>query len=70
MWFALHVSFTHVAVVAEDPLRLQVPDVRTFDWRAALIAAVALVMIFLLKLAILPTLAIAVVAGLSLVALG
>jgi chromate transporter len=66
LWFALHVLFARVDVIASGPLRLQVPDLATFDWRAALIAAVAAVLIFRLNVGLVKTLAIAAIAGLVL----
>lgn len=63
LWFALHVLFAVVDVVAVGPVRLQVPEWTAFDWRAALIAALAAVLIFRLKLGIVPTLAVAATMG-------
>jgi chromate transporter len=56
LWFSLHVLFARVAVVEAGPLRLQWPDLASFDWRAALISVVALVLIFGLKRGIASTL--------------
>ncbi|WP_395396656.1 chromate efflux transporter [Novosphingobium sp. BL-8A] len=64
LWFALHVLFAVVDVVAVGPVRLQAPEWTAFDWRAALIAAVAAVLIFRLKSGIVPTLAVAATMGL------
>ncbi len=64
LWFALHVLFAVVDVVAVGPVRLQVREWTAFDWRAALIAAVAAVFIFRLKSGIVPTLAVAATMGL------
>jgi chromate transporter len=69
LWFALHVLFARVAVVEAWPLRLQVPDLTSFDWRAALIALVALLLIFRAKWGIVATLGVTAVTGLALGAL-
>ena len=68
-WFALHVLFTRVAVVEAGPLRLQVPVLTSFDWRAALIALVSLLLIFPLKWGIVATLGVTAFTGLALGAL-
>jgi len=66
LWFALHVLFARVAVVEAGPLRLQSPEWASFDWRAAVIAAVALVLIFRLKWSIIATLGVTAALGLML----
>jgi len=66
LWFALHVLFARVAVVEAGPLRLQWPDLAGFDWRAALIAAVAMVLVFRLKWGIIATLGVTAAMGLVL----
>ena len=66
IWFALHVLFARVNVVEAGPARLQVPEWSTFDWRAGLIAVVALVLIFALKRGIITTLAVTAALGLVL----
>lgn len=45
-WFALHVLFAAVGEQVFGPLRLYVPDWTSFDWRAALLAALACVLVF------------------------
>ena len=66
LWFALHVLFARVSMVHTGPLRLQVPELATFDWRAGAIAVVAAVLIFALKWSIVRTLLIAAACGLGL----
>ena len=66
LWFTLHVLFTRVVVRESGPLRLQWPDWVTFDWRAATIAAVALLLVFALKKGIIVTLGVAAALGLIL----
>jgi chromate transporter len=66
LWFALHVLFARVAVVAAGPLRLQVPEWATFDWRAGAISVMALVLIFALKRGIVTTLGVTAALGLVL----
>ena len=66
LWFALHVLFTQVANIAVGPMHLQVPEWATFDSRAAMIAGVALVLIFGLKRGIIVTMGVAAAMGLAL----
>ena len=66
MWFALHVLFARVSTVSAGPLRLQIPEAATFDWRAGVIAAVALVLVFAREWGIIPTLALTAMMGLAL----
>jgi chromate transporter len=62
LWFALHVLFARVSVAEAGPL----PDWTAFDWRAALISAAALVLIFALRRGIITTLAVTAAMGLAL----
>ncbi len=64
LWFALHVLFRTVATETVGPFRLSVPDIATADWRAIGLAAVAIVLLFVLHRGILTTLG--VCAGLAL----
>lgn len=41
LWFALHVLIGTVGTVVVGPVRIAVPDVATFDWRAGLVALAA-----------------------------
>ena len=66
LWFALHVLFARVALVEAGPLRLQVPEWATFDWRAGVISLVALGLIFGAKWGIIRTLGVAAAMGLVL----
>jgi len=66
LWFALHVLFLRVAVVEAGPLRLQSPELASFDWRAALIAVVALLVLFGFKRGIATTLGATAALGLVL----
>jgi chromate transporter len=66
LWFALHVLFARVAVAEAGPMRLQVPELASFDWRAALISMVALVLIFRAKWGIIRTLGVTAAMGLVL----
>ncbi|WP_423142101.1 chromate efflux transporter [Parablastomonas sp. CN1-191] len=69
LWFALHLLFARVSVVQAGPLRWQVPDLATFDARAALIAAVAAALIFKVRWGIVPVLGICAALGLAMSAL-
>lgn len=70
LWFALHVLFAVVDAVTLGPVVLQVPEWPTFDWRAALIATAAAVVIFRMKWGIIRTLGVAAAMGLALGSLG
>jgi len=66
LWFALHVLFARVAAVEVGPMRLQSPELASFDWRAAVIAVVAAVALLRIRLSIPVTLALAAGLGLTL----
>jgi chromate transporter len=66
LWFALHVLFARVTVLEAGPVRLQWPELASFDWRAAVISVVALVLIFGLKRGIITTLGVTAAMGLAL----
>ena len=66
LWFALHVLFARVDLVERGPLHLQVPELASFDWRAALIAGLAALALLRLRIGIPATLALAAGAGLAL----
>src|SRR5690606_8827497 len=66
LWFALHVMFARVGMVAAGPLRLQWPDWISFDWRAAVISLAALALIFGARWGIIRTLAATAAMGLVL----
>lgn len=46
VWFALHVLFAQVGETQIGPLRLYLPEWFSFDWRAALLAALACLLTF------------------------
>ena len=46
VWFALHVLFREVGDVALGPLHTSVPSLASLDWRAALLALLAAVLLF------------------------
>ncbi|TCJ39548.1 chromate efflux transporter [Parafrankia sp. BMG5.11] len=66
VWFALHVIFARVFRVTEGPLRINVPDLTTFDWRASLLAIGALVVVFRFNWSIPQTLLAAALGGMLL----
>lgn len=66
LWFGLHVLFANVGLIAIGPVRLQAPVWSSFDWRAALIAALAVFMIFRFGRGVIVTLTVATAAGLAL----
>ncbi len=65
-WFVLHVLFARVTRVDAGPLRLSVPDLASFDWRAAVLAAAAAILIFRVKWGVIRVLAAAAAGGLLL----
>ncbi len=46
VWFALHVLFREVSDVTYGPLHTSLPALASLDWRAALLAALAAVLLF------------------------
>lgn len=66
LWFALHVLFARVGVVQAGPMRLQMPQLDSFDWRAALLAALAALLIFRLRWNLIRVLGLAAMGGLVL----
>ncbi len=65
-WFFIHVLFSAVANAEVGPLRLNIPVWSSFDWRAAVLAALAAVLLFKLKWNIMRVLAAAALGGLIL----
>lgn len=66
LWFALHVLFARVQEGRAGPVRWSIPDWASIDWRIAVIAAMAAVLIFALKRGVLATLTLCALAGLGL----
>lgn len=60
LWFALHVLFREMQTGAFGP---DLPVLMSLDWRAALIAAIAFVVVFRFKLGVVPTLALCAAVG-------
>jgi chromate transporter len=67
LWFALHVLFARVDVARFGPLQLQMPQLASFDWRAALLGALAALLIFRFRWNLIRVLALAAMGGLILV---
>ncbi len=65
-WFFIHVIFAVVGEARFGPLRVFAPDWSSFDWRAALLALVAAVLIFALRWGLVKVLVVSAVAGLFL----
>jgi chromate transporter len=65
-WFALHVLFAAVGETHAGPLRLYTPDWLSFDWRAALLAALACLLVFGAKWSVVRVLGVAALGGLVL----
>lgn len=66
VWFLIHVLFARVGDVHLGPLRLYSPDWASFDWRALLLALLAAVLIFRLRLGVVSVLGLAAAGGLLL----
>lgn len=69
LWFALHVLFARIETVRYGPARLLLPGPTSLDWRIALIATGAALLIFAFRRGVMTVLAICAVAGLALSAL-
>lgn len=65
-WFALHVLFNSVGERQFGPVRLYWPDVVTFNWPAALLAALSAFLIFRMRWNVIAVLATAAVCGVGL----
>jgi chromate transporter len=65
-WFALHVLFGAVGEERFGPVRLYLPDWASFDWRAALLGALACLLVFAAKWPVLRVLGLAALGGLAL----
>jgi chromate transporter len=70
LWFFIHVLFPKVAEIQLGPLRLYLPDWRSLDWRAALLAIVSAVLIFRFKWNVIKVLSVAAIGGLVLAQVG
>jgi chromate transporter len=68
-WFVLHVLFARVGESHAGPLRLYVPEMASFDWRAALLAVLAAALVFKAKWSVIRVLAICAAGGLVLSAI-
>ncbi|WP_245506507.1 chromate efflux transporter [Rhizobium sp. PP-F2F-G48] len=64
VWFALHVLFARVQPVRLGPLVLSVPDLASFDPRAALLALLAAGLLFVARLGVVATLSVCAAGGL------
>jgi chromate transporter len=65
-WFALHVLFARVWTLEAGPLRLSLPELASFDWRAGMLALLALALAFGAKWGVPRLLGAAVLGGLVL----
>ncbi|MCA3753096.1 MAG: chromate efflux transporter [Phenylobacterium sp.] len=68
LWFALHVLFARVATIEVGPLRLPSPEPASLDGQAAMLALLALALVFGLKWSVLRVLASCAGGGLLLLA--
>lgn len=66
LWFALHVLFKRVGSIELGSLTISAPELASFDWRAAVLGALAAFLIFRLKWNIIRVLALSAAGGLIL----
>jgi chromate transporter len=66
LWFALHIVFRTVGETQYGPFRVFTPDWASFDWRALLLALVSAILVFRVKMGIIPLLGLACVGGVGL----
>jgi len=66
LWFALHVLFTNVGQVQFGSISLTLPKLASFDWRAAILATLAVFLIFCRKWNVMQVLALIATGGLVL----
>jgi chromate transporter len=69
LWFALHVIFREVNRVGIAGIGPDLPNLASVDWRAALLAAAAMIAMLRFKLGMMPTLAACALAGILLLRL-
>lgn len=69
LWFGLHVLFRTVESFVLGPLSPDLPVLASLDWRAAVLAVAAMIMLLRFKLGMAPVLAACAVAGVALVRL-
>ncbi|MFM5955542.1 MAG: chromate efflux transporter [Novosphingobium sp.] len=66
LWFALHVLFANLTRVTVGPARLDVPVLSSLDWRAALLAGLAALLLFKFRWSVLRILPVTALGGLAL----
>ena len=66
LWFGLHVLFAEVATTELGPVSLPTPDLRGFDWAAAVIALGAAIALLRFHIGVVTVLLAAAVAGMAL----
>jgi chromate transporter len=66
MWFLLHVLFEDVGEMRAGPLRLYSPEWHSFDWQAAVLAAIACLLVFGAKWSVVRVLVVGSLGGLIL----
>jgi chromate transporter len=70
LWFALHVLFKASSRVSAGSWSIELPQLASFDWRAAVLAMLAALLIFRAKWSIIRVLGLAALGGLLLSQLG
>ncbi len=66
LWFALHVLFRSRFEIAAGPLRLEVPEISSINLAALALGSLATLLLFVMRVGILPTLAVSAAASLLL----
>lgn len=69
IWFGLHVLFREVGELQAGPVAMSWPVWSSLDWRAALLALIAMLAMFRFRLGMIPTLALSAVLGFGLLAI-
>lgn len=70
LWFFIHVLFAETGVAHLGPLRLNLPVLASFDWRAAVLAALSAILIFRFDWNVIRVLGVAAAGGLLLAQIG
>lgn len=66
VWFLIHVLFARVGEGHAGPIRIDLPEWSSFDWRAVLLAALSAMLIFRIEWNVIKVLGISAIGGLLL----
>lgn len=70
LWFSIHVVWSEVRTLEWGPLMLELPVLRSTDWAAVALSALALIAVFRLKLPMTAVLAVSAAAGVAIYTVG